>query len=489
VEVAAALRETNRRYGAGKATERNLDALTEPGTFAVVTGQQPGLLTGPLYTIYKALTAILLCERLSAARPERFVPVFWMATEDDDLEEVRRAWFIDPQNELRAVEFPAGPEAAGRSVGTLPLEAPLEVLAAPLLEQLPDTGFRAEVRALLQETYAAAGTLGEWFARLLTRLFAETGLILYDPLEPRLRALMAPVLEPILDDPLAANAAANAAGDRLAELGYPRQTHRAGDRCPFYVYREGRRERVAYQDGRFLLGVDRYRVEDLQAWLATEPERFSTSLILRPVVQDALLPTGVFIGGPGELSYLAQLRGVYAAAGVAPPLLLPRLSATLVEPKVARTLHRYGLTAADFWGEVGALTSRVARATAGDETAALFAAAQEQLTALLAPLQAHVTALDQSLARTGEQTVGKVQYELSRLEEKALRAVKRQNEALVAQLQAAHTHLFPRHGLQERLLNVVPYLIKWGPDLVSSFAAALRGVEIGQHAFLEWSQT
>lgn len=483
--VVAALRESNRRYGAGEATDRNLEALAREGTFAVVTGQQPGLLTGPLYTLYKALTVVLLCERLSALRPERFVPVFWMATEDNDLEEVRRTWFVDSRNELQAIELSLPPHFTGRSVGTLPLHFSWEDLTAPLWEHLPATEFRADVFTLLRETFAAARNLGEWFAQLLTSLLQETGLVLLDPMEPSLRALMVPVLEQALADPLGAPKEANVAGDRLIAAGYPRQTHRIKGQCPFYVYREGRRERVFFQEGRFLVGPDSYGGEELRAWLSDAPERFSTSLILRPIVQDFLLPTGIFIGGPAELSYLAQLRGVYAWAGVVPPLFLPRLSATLVEPKVVRTLQCYGLAVPDFWGDVGGLLARVARETVGHETAALFATAREQLGALLAPLQAHVAALDPSLERTAEQAGGRMQHELSRLEEKALRAVKRRNELLVAQLQSAHTHLFPQHRLQERLLNIVPYLLKFGPDLVASMAQGLRRGEIGQHIFLE----
>jgi bacillithiol biosynthesis cysteine-adding enzyme BshC len=483
--VAAALRQANRRYGAGEATERHLEALAQEGTFAVVTGQQPGLLTGPLYTLYKALTAVLLCEQLSARRRERFVPVFWMATEDDDLEEVRRTWFVDSQNELRAVELPLPDSWGGTSVGALPLDFSWEDLVAPLREHLPPTEFQAEVLTFLRETFAAASNLGDWFAQLLTHLLKETGLVLFDPLEPSLRALMVPVLEQALADPLGATEATNVAGDRLVAAGYPRQTHRLRDQCPFYVYREGRRERVFFREGRFCLGPDSYTRQELQAWLATAPERFSTSLVLRPIVQDFLLPTAIFIGGPGELSYLAQLRGVYAWAHLAPPLFLPRLSATLVEPKVARTLHRYGLTVPDFWEDLGKLTARVARETVGHETAALFATAREQLAALLAPLQAHVAALDPSLERTAEQTGGRIQHELSRLEEKALRAVKRQNDILVAQIRSAHTHLFPQQRLQERLLNIIPYLIKFGPDLMTPLVQGLRTAEIGQHVLLE----
>lgn len=489
--VVAALWAYNQPLGAGEATQRHLAALEEDNTFAIVTGQQPGLWTGPLYTIYKALTAVVLSERLSSERSERFVPVFWIATEDEDFEEVCRAWYVSQRNELQCVAWPPLAGQENCSVGPLPLAVSLTPLLEQWAEGLPETEFRGAVFDLLTRTYEPSRTFGEWFARLLTELFRDLGLILWDPMWPPLRALMAPVFRQAIEQPLAFTRAANRAGEQLEAAGYHPSLHKPPDQCSFYVYRGGRRERVFYDEAtaRFRIADEAVSSEELLAHLDAAPEDFSASLMLRPLTQDALLPTGIFLGGPGEVSYFAQLRGLYDRLALPMPLLLPRLGATLIEPKVARLLAKYGLAPEDFWDDFGALTSRVVAETEGGETATLFQEARRQIGVLWPRLETHVAAIDESLRRTAEQARHRVLTELNRLEEKAQRARKRQNETLQAQLQTIRTHLAPRGNLQERTLNLLPYLLKFGPDFVAQLAVAFRDLEIGQHAFLTLETT
>jgi len=469
-------------YGVTPAMEASLLRLADPATVAVVTGQQPGFLGGPLYTLFKALTAIGEAERLRADGISA-VPVFWMATEDDDFDEVRTAWLLDRGDELQAAQLTAEWRAQ-QSVGhcAIPPE-PFDEVVAQLWNWLPDTEFTPTVMERVVACWGRGATIGEGFGRWLTEMLGRFGLLVVDPTTVAMRRLATPFLHRVLDDPIAPTRLANVAGEKLEALGYPLPTHRPAGLCAFYLLGDdGVRQRLwADGDGLLTSTGGRLELDELRQMVDEEPERFSTSLLLRPVLQDYLFPTAAFVVGPGEVSYAAQVQPIYASLGVTPPLLLPRYSATLVDPKLGRHLDAYDLAVADVWQDAGALLAEVSRAQTGGDTEATFAEALREIIPVLDRLQAYAGAIDPTLERTADSMSNRVRGEVGKLGEKVLRAIRQRDEVLQRRLGLLQTHLYPAGSLQERKLVPTGLLAKFGDGLIDSLRDAFDEAGPGVH--------
>lgn len=481
-DLAAAVAEGVAELGSTPAMEAALQQLADPATVAVITGQQPGFLGGPAYTVYKALTAIGEAARLRAAG-QPAVAVFWVAAEDDDFDEVASAWLLDRGDNLQEARLTADWRPQ-QSVGDCVIPpAPFDELVAQLWEWLPDSEFTAAVMERVVASWGRGATMGDGFARWLTDLLGRFGLLVVDPTTLAMRQLAVPFLHRVLDDPLGPTRLANAAGERLEALGYPLPTHRAAGLCAFYLLDDdGVRQRL-WEDGSGLITSTggRHEIDELRRLVDSRPERFSTGLLLRPVLQDYLFPTAAFIVGPGEMSYAGQVQPIYDSLGIAAPLMLPRYSATLVEPKLARHLDAYDLAVPDVWTDAGALLATVSRAHEGGDTEAVFAAASEALEPVLAALQAHAAAVDATLERTAEGTANRVRGELGKLEEKVMRALRQRDETLQRRLGLLQAQLYPAGALQERRLALTGFLAKFGDQLVDSLAAAFDQAGPGVH--------
>ncbi|HEX6988268.1 MAG TPA: bacillithiol biosynthesis cysteine-adding enzyme BshC, partial [Bacillota bacterium] len=338
--VAEALVEANRGYGADEAAQRNAAALADPGTLAVVTGQQAGLFGGPLHTLYKAVTAIRLAGELSQRLERRVVPVFWMASEDHDYDEVRRAYLLDQAGRVRELALPprTGPRA---SVGALPVPRRVRGLLREVAQALGPRARHPEFLDQALEELDAARDWGDWFARLMARWLSAHGLIILDPM---LRPLRLPLREFY---PLAlvrregVHRELAAAASRLQRRGYPVQLEVERDHCNLFYLADGERVALHWRDAQLVGrgGQVRLGVGEGTALMRREPWRFSPNVVLRPLVQDLLLPTLAYVAGPAETAYLAQLRDVYPLFGLQMPVVVPRLSVTLVAPEVGARLR------------------------------------------------------------------------------------------------------------------------------------------------------
>jgi len=435
-----------------------------------------------MYTVYKALTAIGEAERLRAMG-QPAVPVFWIAAEDDDFDEVRSAWLLDRGDALQEARLTADWQPQ-QSVGDCPIPPEsFDEVVAQLWSWLPENEFTASVMERVVACWGRGATVGQGFGRWLTDLLGRFGLLVVDPTTPALRRLAAPLLRRVLDDPLGPTRLANEAGQRLEALGYALPTHRPAGLCAFYLLdADGVRQRL-WEDGTGLLTSTGGRLEfaALRQIVDETPERFSTSLLLRPVLQDYLFPTAAFVVGPGEVSYAAQVQPIYASLDIAPPLMLPRYSATLVEPKLSRHLEAYELTVPAVWEEPGALLAQVSRAQSGSDTAAVFAATMAEFEPLLARLQAHSAAVDATLERTAEGAANRVRGEVGKLEEKVFRALRQRDETLQRRLAMLQSHLYPAGTLQERRLAMTGFVAKFGDGLLDALSSAFDEAGPGVH--------
>ncbi|HXM14703.1 MAG TPA: bacillithiol biosynthesis cysteine-adding enzyme BshC, partial [Candidatus Eremiobacteraceae bacterium] len=343
-EVAAVLRETNTSLGSGEATAKNIDRLAS-GAVAVLSGQQVGLFGGPAYAFYKALSAIQIAHELTQSGVDA-VPIFWMATEDHDLDEVRHvSWFHSGKR--TRFELPAE-EKPGRPVGQVKLGPAVEEIAKTAAELLGGAS-SPTIAKYLQESYSADETYGSAFGKLFARVFADYGLILVDPLDGRLHRVAAPVFRKVLADRATLNAKLLQRDKDLEAAGFEPQVKVTPETTLLFQIRDGVRQPITYQGERggkaaeFKIGDMTLSEAGVLKLADTAPETLSPNALLRPVVQDYLFPTVAFCAGSAEISYLAQSEVLYREILGRMPVLLPRADFTILDAKADKLLQKYRL--------------------------------------------------------------------------------------------------------------------------------------------------
>jgi len=455
-----ALRSYNARLGA---------SVQLTGHEAVIaTGQQPGLFTGPLYTIYKATTAIRLAERLEAAFGVPCVPVFWVGADDHDFEEARSAHFLTKTHEPMTLTYSPAEPVDGRSMYQVHLEESLHAFVDEAAARTRGSEYRDEIAAFLHDSLSASASLADWTARLLARLFRDTPLVLFAPHMPVARDLARGVLEREIAEPLASTALLNATGARLQALGFPQQVVKAESACTFFVEMGKHRRRVLFEDGRFHLPEEdtSCSVDDMQALLTAAPERFSPNVALRCVVQQHLFAPTAYVAGPGEVAYWAQLGPLFDRFGCGMPIVYPRARGVLTTLKLRQLQKTLGLTFDDLAADAETATTRaLERVTRGPARETI----EENRPAVEDALQRLARGLDQhdpnaaTMARRLAQHVGDG---LDRLERAILRADETHVAATQKQVARVCNALAPFRKAQERVYTVFSFLFEHGWELI-----------------------
>jgi len=458
--LVAALRE---QYGSSPAPtiEANLQLLAQDTTFTVTTGHQLNLLTGPLYFIYKIVSAIKLSHELKAKYPRHdFVPVYWMATEDHDFAEINHFALFGKTYAWDAA-------GTGGPVGRLPLDG----FAEQLLSQLPP-----EVPAAFQEAYSSSKNLAEATRKLVDSLFGEFGLVTLDADRPALKQALVPLLIKEIEEQ-ASNAAVQATNARLTAAGYKAQVFSRPINL-FFITDEGKRERLEPDAS----GADCVEITirntakchsqaELLALAQTHPAQFSPNVVLRPVYQEILLPNLVYIGGGAEVAYWFQLKDVFAAFGVPYPIVLLRNSAEYISRANGGKLKKLGLTSLEIFRPLPELKKQVGTALGQEEVS--LKEQQQALAAAFQQVQDVAQRLDPTLVKTVAAEAQKAAAGLAGLEKRLSKAAETKHETAYTQLAALKDKLFPGGGLQERSENVLSILIN-NPDFIQQLIEAFE---------------
>ena len=469
-ELCDALEEMNRSWGATDETLANIATLREADCLAVVSGQQAGLFTGPLYTIYKALSAVKLAGCLTQ-RGTTAVPVFWIATEDHDFAEVANVEFIGCDCRLASVHVESGMHAENAPVGSVVLDDSINETIKRLLDVLPSTEFIPEVEKLLRETWVAGRGYGEAFARMMNRLIGCYGLILLDPLDARLKQLAAPLYSEAARRAPLISAALVARSRELEEAGYHAQVAISENTFPLFIHTaDGTRHAVTRTDnGRYKMkdAREEYTADELSLMAVREPQKFSPNVTLRAVVQDYLLPTVAYFGGSAEIAYFAQTAEAYRVLDRPATPILPRTSLTIVERHTWRTLERYGLSLVDLLEGLDTVLARVVEEHLGTETAQTFNRTEESINRELDALQKQLHDVDPTLSDALETGRRKINYQLEGLRSRFHRAQMSRDRAAHRQLERATASLYPDKTLQERHINITSLLARHGTYIIS----------------------
>ncbi len=464
-----ALQDMNAAWGAGEETLKNVELLRDPDCLAVVSGQQAGLYSGPLYTIYKALSAVKLAGCLTQ-RNTKAVPVFWIATEDHDFPEVAKAEFIGRDCKLAHVEVSPGLHKEGQPVGRVVMDSSIDAVVTQLLELLPISEFTPDLEALVRDAWRPGRTYGEAFARMMTSLLGDRGLVLLDPLDQRLKQLAAPLYASAARSAQEIAGAIEARSHRLVEAGYHAQVTASENSFPLFIHDDtgARHALTRSSDGKYTTKQSEkaYTAEELSELALAQPEQFSPNVTLRAVVQDYLLPTIAYYGGAAEIAYFAQTAEVYRLLARPITPILPRSSLTMIERHTGRVLERYGLTLEDLFAGPENVLKRVVEEHLGAATAKSFAKTEGTVNSELDDLREQLRSVDPTLADALETGRRKINHQLEGLRTRFHRAQMARDEAAHRQLQRAFDQLYPHKELQERHINITSLLARHGRYVV-----------------------
>jgi bacillithiol synthase len=466
-KVAGLLEEQNRSFNASPATLANIARLRD-GAPAIVTGQQVTLFGGPLFTLFKAATAIRKAKDTGA------VPIFWLATEDHDLDEANHV-ALPSRHELHTLRLApeashgASHEASNRPVGSIPLGPGIR----PLLDRAAELLGPSPILDALEAAYTPGATYAQAFAHLLASIFAEQGLILIDAAESGFHALGAPVLRHAIEHAAELESALLERSKLLEDRGYHAQVLVQPSSSLLFLLDEETAARLALKrkNEHWTAGKKSYSTGDLLAILDSAPERLSPNALLRPVFQDFLLPTSAYIGGPAEIAYFAQSQVLYEPILGRTTPVIPRLSATLVEPAVATVLAQHELSIDDILRSDGRshpdeLAQRLGARAIPIEGKRKLASAGNALDEELTTLTQWMSQLDPALGRSADVSASKMRYQMNRLRHLAANYQLQTEASLRRHVDAIYLNLFPDQHPQERIVGAAAFLARYGDSLV-----------------------
>jgi bacillithiol biosynthesis cysteine-adding enzyme BshC len=477
--VVEVLRAQNREFGGDEATNRNLDRLHD-GAVAVVTGQQVGLFGGPAYCVYKALTAIHTARELTD-KGTNAVPIFWLATEDHDLAEVNHNYFSKRGGIERFELAPDG--TPDRRVGEIRFGDAIRELSSRAAGRLEGAA-SAEVERWLAESYLPGETFGSSFGKLMTRIFAGYGLIFLDALSPELHRLSAATMRrAILDHKLLAQELV-ARSAALERAGYHAQVKVTEQSTLLFRIVDGQRLALRPSDGGFIAGKKQESEEVTLRALELHPEEFSASALLRPVIQDTLLPTVAYAGGPAEIAYHAQTSVVYQRLLGRAPALLPRAGFTLIPAHVTNLMKKYNLGIQDVFAGRHRLHAKMESEALPEALTSRFDQGEKAVKDMLEGLREPLSKLDQTLIGALDTASEKMLYQFNGLRNKAGRAEGFRSGVLNTHENEIANSLFPNNALQERSLSLLPFLASEGRELLDRLDSCIK-IGTGEHCVVD----
>ena len=467
-------------------TKKNIDLLSKDNTLAVVTGQQLGMIGGPMYTLYKIITTLKLSKHLNDRYDDfNFVPVFWMEGDDHDFNEVRSINVIGNENTIKNIGYkePIDPDDIKKSVGNLEFDDSLDEFFNLLDENLRNTEFKEPLLKNLGNYYSIGKTFTRSFRELIHSLFDEYGLVILDPSDKNVKEVLKPIFKKEIKDFREHTEKLVDVSARLEEVYYAQVKVKPVNL--FYSTDDGRYS-IEPVDNEFRLKRKRlsFTQEELLEKVEDEPERFSPNVLLRPICQDYLLPTVFYVGGPSEISYFAQVTPLYEFYKLQTPIIYPRSSATLLESNINKTLDKYSISINDIFMGVDELKKKVVDSLTENNVEDVFAETEAEFELAIDRLQERLFDVDKTIADTSKKYRSKIFNSLSELKGKAEQAQTQKFEVTLRQLDKACTMLFPLNNLQERELNYTYFANKYGDGFLKRLYDDLN-TEKFEHQIIE----
>ncbi len=464
------LKEQYRDFSPSAKTQKNISALADKKTLAVVTGQQLGILGGPLYTFYKLMTAIKLSTFLSERYDDYyFVPVFWLEGDDHDFNEVRSINLLNDNNEVSQIGYGQAIEDEEEnkgSIGNLVLNESLDGFYSGLEKNLRTTEFTPQLLEKIKSFYKAGNTFKQAFKELLFWMFDQYGLVIFDPQDKNIKNLLKPVFKKEVTDFRVHTEKLVKVSAELEDVYHAQVKVRPVNL--FYSYEEGR-YLIEPVENEFRLKRKRkkFSLEEILSHIESEPESFSPNVLLRPVCQDYILPTAFYVGGPSEISYFAQVMPLYDFYNIECPVIYPRSSATIIEKNIGSVIEKFGFNIKELFIDADKLKQKLIDSLSSTSVEEVFKDAADQIEAALNQLKERLLEYDKTMGDAGTKYQQRISHDLEVLKEKTFEAQRRKHEISLRQIERVVNAVLPGTNLQEREINFVYFANKYGTEIIS----------------------
>ncbi len=448
-----ALLSFNESFNPPQKTIDSIHSLKSPGTFTVVTGQQMTFAGGPLFTLYKTITAILLSKYLTNNSNLNVVPVFWLADEDHDFEEI--ADFKGEKNGKIETIFVDKKNVDNHAAGKLVFDDAGETLSR-LEALLPDSEFKANAVSILESCWQNGSSWRTAFGKQMLDLFSGYGLILCGSDSKEIKELVKPVFRFGLEKKTSVYEALENQSQEL-ENNYHRQAY-VGD-SQLFLHTSTGREKVDFSDI-----AD---ISELSSKCDASPEIFSPNVFFRPLLQEYLLPNLAYIGGPAEVAYFGQMNTLFKEAGLTMPMIVPRMSATIIEPPVARLLPEFGFNYEDYKERIEVLEKKYVHENTDADIHKSINKWIKDIKAIYESNIDFISSVDPSLVGSVHSAASKAENEVQKIRQKVIRSLKQREEVQLKRIKKIKGSLFPDDNLQERELSYIHYYAKYGENLIT----------------------
>jgi len=473
-EVKKILAKQNADYQSEK-VKASVSKLSDPKCMVIITGQQLGLLLSPIYTIYKAMTTVKLADQMNGMNTgHTFIPVFWLETEDHDFEEIRHAGIWDRNMQPLQISYD-GRNQVQMSVRHYQLEDKIHNTLEKLQQEMLPTEFTKDLFKRIDGYYRSGRSWTAATLDLFREIFSETGMLFFEPGTGEIKSISVAFFKDWTERIGTVGQAFSKQSRRLESDGYSLQVPDIpGKTFMHFEDDDLQRHHIYHEDGSFYLKdrSERWTIEDLKVLLRDSPNRFSTAVASRPVLQSWLLPVAAYVAGPAEIAYWAQLREIFHVMSVAFPVVYPRLSATLIEPKIQRYIDKHK---ADVTGAVMKMKEFVDDYFAKNQfDRTKFKKWRSEISGTFAQITDYITTVDATLVPVAEKTGQRIEGQIEQLESRLLNAVEQKEKTLLNHLEQIHTALYPLEHPQERFISIIYFLNKFGPGFLGQLMKGMN---------------
>jgi len=480
------LLQQNQQYGVGSVSLDNIRLLANEKTFAVVTGQQVGMFGGPLYTIYKTITTIKLANKLSSIYPEyKFVPIFWLEGEDHDYEEVNKVGLLNSDHTQTTVDYLVNGKQSAKNmgpVGEIIFDDSIDTFYSNLLKTLGSSEFRQSLIELLSSAYRPGVTFNHAFASLMNKYFDGEGLVFISANDKRFKQLLSPIFQKELSEyPRVSQSIIQ----QSAELEEDYHAQIKTKALNLFYFFKGGRYFIEPRENDFSLKGTRHFIpkEELLRIAVENPELLSPNVALRPICQDTILPTLVYVAGPSEIAYYAQLKKVYQYFELTMPMIYPRATVTLTEEKLERIMDKYQLDFVELFGDVEKINQKIIDLVSEIKIDEMFNEASRRIDDLTNEMKFGINYIDTTLMGALENTRMKIEQQVFLLKEKVAEAQKRKYDIALRQIAKVTNFIVPNKNFQERELSIVHFMNKHGLDFIRNLSAEI-GIDQFKHQII-----
>ena len=494
VKICSILENYNKNIGCGKKTLENIDKLKSKKSVVVIGGQQPGFMTGPLFMIFKIMTILKLSNFLQKELEMPVIPCFWNASDDDSADQIDNLNIINGEISNIKLDL-SGFDRRTRYSDINLTEDRFRDVIEKLADILYPTGFKPGIIDFLKNSLSdimkncsndgSRINIATFFSGLVTRMFSEQGLVLVDPANTDLKKLTQDLLEFDVSNHEKINFLINSTGKKLNGSGYHSQLNSIGEILDFFYCKDGVRKRI-YPDNNdsFKIGSKIYNKKEFWDLIESSPAGISLNVVLRPLLQDSLLPVLSSICGPGEISYFAQIKPVYDLYGLKMPIIYPRFSATIIEKKINKLLKKLKITDEMLVSDEEEIIKQIIRKKLDIDPEESMLDLEKDISERLAESEKVFLDIEMNISDSFDRIKRNLKKEIKVLSKKLYSGLKKQDEFVLGSIKKVYASIFPGGNLQEREINIFSYLNKYGFEFLDDIGSAVRPLDFS-HKFLE----